>query len=143
MNLNQAHFFVLRKVSRGKSFPALTCRCRLTAAFTGVTIIVWLMGFARALSVAGVLEDLTRPHEGRSMRATSSMRVGEVRRGWATTKPRTGARSQTSTTERGRRRKRAKTDSLSVPLLITANIVTSTQKMIDNNESGVNITLLT
>jgi hypothetical protein len=32
-------------------------------------------------SPAGVLEDLARPQEGRSMRATSSMRVGEVRRG--------------------------------------------------------------
>jgi hypothetical protein len=30
---------------------------------------------------AGVLEDLARPQEGRSMRATSTMRVGEVRRG--------------------------------------------------------------
>lgn len=30
---------------------------------------------------AGVLEDLAKPQEGRSMRATSTMRVGEVRRG--------------------------------------------------------------
>jgi hypothetical protein len=30
---------------------------------------------------AGVLDDLAKPHEGRSMRATSTMRVGEVRRG--------------------------------------------------------------
>jgi hypothetical protein len=29
---------------------------------------------------AGLLDDLPKPHEGRSMRATSSMRVGEVRR---------------------------------------------------------------
>ncbi len=33
-------------------------------------------------SLAGtLLEDLAKPHEGRSMRATSTMRVGEVRRG--------------------------------------------------------------
>jgi hypothetical protein len=30
-----------------------------------------------------LLEDLAKPHEGRSMRATSTMRVGEVRRGGA------------------------------------------------------------
>jgi len=30
---------------------------------------------------AGVMEDLAKPQEGRSMRATSTMRVGEVRRG--------------------------------------------------------------
>src|SRR5262245_509713 len=30
---------------------------------------------------AGVLDDLAKPHEGRSMRSTSTMRVGEVRRG--------------------------------------------------------------
>jgi hypothetical protein len=30
---------------------------------------------------AGVLDDLAKPQEGRSMRATSTMRVGEVRRG--------------------------------------------------------------
>src|SRR3974377_640808 len=29
---------------------------------------------------AGPLDDLARPHDGRSMRATSTMRVGEVRR---------------------------------------------------------------
>jgi len=30
---------------------------------------------------AGSLDDLARPQEGRSMRATSTMRIGEVRRG--------------------------------------------------------------
>jgi len=32
-------------------------------------------------AAAGPLEDLDKPMEGRSMRATSTMRVGEVRRG--------------------------------------------------------------
>ncbi len=36
-----------------------------------------LPGFGRA----GVMDDLARPQDGRSMRATSTMRVGEVRRG--------------------------------------------------------------
>jgi hypothetical protein len=36
---------------------------------------------ARSSSAAGFLEDLAKPHEGRSMRATSTMRQGEVRRG--------------------------------------------------------------
>jgi D-arabinan exo alpha-(1,3)/(1,5)-arabinofuranosidase (non-reducing end) len=34
-----------------------------------------------ALASAGILDDLAKPHEGRSRRATSTMRVGEVRRG--------------------------------------------------------------
>jgi len=33
------------------------------------------------LSHAGPLDDLAKPHDGRSMRSTSTMRVGEVRRG--------------------------------------------------------------
>src|ERR1039458_2455830 len=32
---------------------------------------------------AGLMDDLAKPQEGRSMRATSTMRVGEVRRGGA------------------------------------------------------------
>jgi hypothetical protein len=48
-----------------------------------VTLVVWtvlaLGGVAPCRG--GFLEDLARPHEGRSMRATSTMRVGEVRRG--------------------------------------------------------------
>jgi hypothetical protein len=34
-----------------------------------------------ALLQAGIMDDLAKPHEGRSMRATSTMRIGEVRRG--------------------------------------------------------------
>ncbi len=34
-----------------------------------------------AVASAGLLEDLAKPHDGRSQRATSTMRVGEVRRG--------------------------------------------------------------
>jgi hypothetical protein len=37
-----------------------------------------LVSSARA---GGLLEDLAKPHDGRSMRATSTMRVGEIRRG--------------------------------------------------------------
>ena len=42
-----------------------------------------LLGLVGVLSHADAdpLADLARPHEGRSMRATSTMRVGEVRRG--------------------------------------------------------------
>jgi D-arabinan exo alpha-(1,3)/(1,5)-arabinofuranosidase (non-reducing end) len=39
------------------------------------------LGFAMLASVqAGLLDDLAKPQEGRSMRSTSTMRVGEVRR---------------------------------------------------------------
>jgi hypothetical protein len=41
--------------------------------------VTLLLAFGSAASAA-VLEDLARPQEGRSMRATSTMRVGEVRR---------------------------------------------------------------
>jgi hypothetical protein len=40
-----------------------------------------LLLIAPVVQAAGFLEDLARPQEGRSMRATSTMRVGEVRRG--------------------------------------------------------------
>jgi hypothetical protein len=40
------------------------------------------LGLGMLVSVhAGLLDDLAKPQEGRSMRATSTMRVGEVRRG--------------------------------------------------------------
>jgi hypothetical protein len=44
-----------------------------------------LLTVAPALSRAGILDDLAKPHDGRSRRATSTMRVGEVRRGGAET----------------------------------------------------------
>ena len=37
--------------------------------------------FSTHLLAGGFLEELAKPHEGRSRRATSTMRVGEVRRG--------------------------------------------------------------
>ncbi len=46
------------------------------------SLAVMLLGLGIPGScAAGVLEDLAKPQEGRSMRATSTMRVGEVRRG--------------------------------------------------------------
>src|SRR5664279_776624 len=40
------------------------------------------LGLGMLASVqAGLLDDLAKPQQGRSMRATSTMRVGEVRRG--------------------------------------------------------------
>ena len=45
-------------------------------------ILLLLLGLGMLASVqAGLLDDLAKPQEGRSMRSTSSMRVGEVRRG--------------------------------------------------------------
>lgn len=44
-----------------------------------VTLVLALTASCRLCG--GSLADLTRPHDGRSMRATSTMRVGEVRRG--------------------------------------------------------------
>jgi hypothetical protein len=45
-------------------------------------IIMLPLGLAMLASVqAGLLDDLAKPQQGRSMRATSTMRVGEVRRG--------------------------------------------------------------
>src|SRR5512140_208182 len=43
------------------------------------TVPLWL--FTSCPSPAGPLDDLAKPQEGRSMRATSTMRQGEVRRG--------------------------------------------------------------
>ncbi len=46
------------------------------------SLAVMLLGLAIPGACAGgVLEDLAKPQDGRSMRATSTMRVGEVRRG--------------------------------------------------------------
>jgi hypothetical protein len=42
-------------------------------------LLSWVLVVAPSL-FAGVLDDLARPQEGRSMRATSTMRVGEIRR---------------------------------------------------------------
>ena len=45
-------------------------------------IIMLPLGLAMLASAqAGLLDDLAKPQQGRSMRATSTMRVGEVRRG--------------------------------------------------------------
>jgi hypothetical protein len=43
--------------------------------------IVLLLSLVPSLCTAALLEDLAKPQEGRSMRATSTARVGEVRRG--------------------------------------------------------------
>lgn len=48
-----------------------------------VSICLALLLTRRLASAGTLLEGLTKPHEGRSMRATSTMRVGEVRRGGA------------------------------------------------------------
>ena len=46
--------------------------------------VLWMVLAIDALTVgAGVLDDLAKPQEGRSMRSTSTMRVGEVRRAGA------------------------------------------------------------
>jgi len=43
---------------------------------------IWLaVCLASSVTSAGILDDLTKPQSGRSRRATSTMRVGEVRRG--------------------------------------------------------------
>src|ERR1041385_4123856 len=48
----------------------------------GLCLTLLLLSCSGARSLAGgFLEDLAKPHDGRSMRATSTMRVGEVRRG--------------------------------------------------------------
>lgn len=45
-------------------------------------VLVWDLGGGSPLAVAqGLMESLARPQEGRSMRVTSTMRVGEIRRG--------------------------------------------------------------
>ena len=55
-----------------------TCkiRKRLLLTLTLATLLLIAAGSVRA----GLLDDLAKPQEGRSMRATSTMRVGEVRR---------------------------------------------------------------
>jgi hypothetical protein len=50
------------------------------ASFVVLVLSLLAPDFPAARAADG-LEGLTRPHEGRSMRATSTMRVGEVRRG--------------------------------------------------------------
>jgi hypothetical protein len=52
--------------------------CRTTAAVPLLAAVMALAGSALAQSI---LRDLAKPQEGRSMRATSAMRIGEVRRG--------------------------------------------------------------
>ena len=47
-----------------------------------ITLLLVIAGLAsHGTWAASFMEDLAQPHEGRSMRATSTMRVGEVRRG--------------------------------------------------------------
>lgn len=50
-----------------------------TTSVNAVILALWLFHLT-SLCRAGVLDDLAKPQEGRSMRATSTMRVGEVRR---------------------------------------------------------------
>jgi hypothetical protein len=54
-------------------------------AILAVFSLIWLSGCrsdrTKASPPGGVLENLARPQQGRSMRATSTMRVGEIRRG--------------------------------------------------------------
>ncbi len=52
------------------------CLCIIALLFLAASCV-------KPTSPGGLLEDLARPQEGRSMRATSTMRVGEVRRGGA------------------------------------------------------------
>ena len=47
----------------------------------GLGLLAWTMLSEWSAAQAGSLDDLARPQEGRSMRATSTMRIGEVRRG--------------------------------------------------------------
>ena len=65
------------KMHRAFPFPAL--------AIVAVFSLVWLSGCRSDRSSSptpgGVLDSLARPQQGRSMRATSTMRVGELRRG--------------------------------------------------------------
>src|SRR3990172_5819698 len=57
-----------------------------TPALPTLALLAFLALPNAPLARAGTLEDLTRPQEGRSMRSTSTMRVGEVRRGGGETK---------------------------------------------------------
>ncbi len=47
----------------------------------GLSLLAWAALSDWSAAWGGSLDDLSRPQEGRSMRATSTMRVGEVRRG--------------------------------------------------------------
>lgn len=47
----------------------------------GISLSLLFLILRYPAQAGGLLEDLAQPHEGRSMRATSTMRVGEVRRG--------------------------------------------------------------
>ena len=49
--------------------------------FRVALIAAGLGGWTTLVATAGLLDDVARPQEGRSRRATSTMRVGEVRRG--------------------------------------------------------------
>ena len=44
-------------------------------------LVAWILATTSLTRAAGPLEELAQPQEGRSMRATSTMRIGEVRRG--------------------------------------------------------------
>jgi hypothetical protein len=55
-------------------------RSRLSG-FRVALLATGLGGWATLVASAGLLDDVARPQEGRSRRATSTMRVGEVRRG--------------------------------------------------------------
>src|SRR4051794_2228437 len=46
-----------------------------------IILFAWLAGALPPLVAGGFMEGLATPHEGRSRRVTSTMRVGEVRRG--------------------------------------------------------------
>jgi hypothetical protein len=54
---------------------------RLLRSIRGALLVASLLPFVFTPARAGILDDLAKPHDGRSMRATSTMRVGEVRRG--------------------------------------------------------------
>jgi hypothetical protein len=47
----------------------------------GIGVLAFVLGSVAPAAAGGPLEGLARPQEGRSMRATSTMRIGEVRRG--------------------------------------------------------------
>ena len=49
--------------------------------FLLVSALMAITGIKSRCVAGGFLEDLAKQHDGRSMRATSTMRVGEVRRG--------------------------------------------------------------
>jgi hypothetical protein len=70
-------------MTSGKTLPPEGFRIRITIALAA---FFYLWGCSSQTSApvpgsGGVLESLARPQSGRSMRATSAMRVGEIRRG--------------------------------------------------------------